>query len=345
MKLNSVHSFQDFLLSQTQETIPPIVLVIAKDEYEGKEAYALFLKRFEELTNQKKEASICLKDSLCTVEKLEEALFSFSLFSSGKTLIVIEKQEAFKKEELGLFEKYLAHPSPRQALFIQVTSMAATSAIYKKIEAAGLILDIQEPKPWEKAAQLATWIQAYLKKEGKIISQDVAMLLAKDWAFDRSLLAQELEKLLTYAIDRKEITQKDLQAVSLAMPQKTVWQLSESVLQKNAAAALTILQNIVGELDTHPLVILRTLKNQFRNALILSSLAAHGTPHAEIATRFPQMKGKILERNLSMATSFGSKALIHAQLLLDDAEQKLKNSSTDPLLVLQMLFVSIANIK
>lgn len=322
MKYNAWQPFDNEL----KQGSPSLVLLLIKDEFELKEALKSVKKRFKDVR-------------LIEAEELEQELSSFSLFSKASSQ-VIERIDELKAGDLEILEAAISAPNRQSALIMTATTLPA--ALTKKIETLGLVLEIGEVKPWEKQARVQDWICRYVAKDGRTIHREAAFILAREYVGDRFLLKEELDKLLTYAIDKKEITLPDVQAIVTMQEKSVLWNLSDAVLQKNGELALTILKGLEGS-DTHTFQVLRYLRNQLHNAVEMASLHQDGVHHEDIMKRFPQMRGKAFEKQFEAACKFGKEACLDAMIQVDTLEVELKNVQKDAELSLEMLLIRITS--
>jgi DNA polymerase III subunit delta len=322
MKLTSWQAFEREINPQL---LPSILLIQSKDAFELKETLHLLLDRLKKPFKR-----VGIED----IEALLQEMSSLSLFAPQDELIVIENIERLKTLNDEFYQK-----RPGRCLIL--TSLGVLPATLKKIDAVGLVLDIPEVKAWEKQSKLQDWILLFCSKQGKRIQRDAAALLAKEYVTDRFTLEQELEKLFAYVIDKNDITLKDVQDISCISDKSNLWQLHETILQKNATEALKILHGLDLN-DLHPLQIIRNLRNQFQQAVELSVLHDARVNFEEIGARFPQLKGKFLEKKLSAATNYGTFFLKKALVQCDKVEVDLKNSTQDEELALEKLVITLS---
>lgn len=249
--------------------------------------------------------------------ELEEALFTPSFF--GDTLIVIEDAQDLSEKALELVIAFSKKPTPKIALILHATCKSELSAHITPIE-------IQEVKPWEKQAKMADWIMTFLKGRGIKASPQVATFIAATGMADRFSLSQELEKLITYVGDKKEITLDDVQAIGALEHEHTVWQLTDAFLERNRVKAQMLLHELL-EQDAAPFLIVRQLRNVCHQALMMLSLSESG--HTNIQEHFPQLRGKLFDKNFRLAKDAGSPYLKRMLLMLDQTERKLKDAPFD----------------
>ncbi|MDB6081704.1 MAG: hypothetical protein JWO53_976 [Chlamydiia bacterium] len=311
-----------------KQNMPHLILLLIKDEFELDEAFKSIKKRFFKEVKE------------IAVDQIAQELASISLFRDASTKS-IQHLEQLKAGELEPLDRYINSGVKQDVLFLTATTLPA--ALIKKIEANGIIFEVPEVKPWEKQARVQDWIVRYCAKEGKTIHREAAFILAREFVADRQLLKEEMDKLLTYAINTKEIVLKDVQEI-VTLQQKTVlWQMSDALLQRNVELSLTILKGLEGS-DIHALQILRYLRNQLHNALEVALLSKEGVSQEEMMKRFPLVKGKNFEKLLDSSQRFGAAALAKAQLLVDTLEVDLKNTQQDEQLSLEMLLCSICSL-
>lgn len=321
-----VTSWQALEREINPQLLPPLILIQSKDAFELRETALLLLEKLK-----KPYKRVSIED----MDHLVEEMCSFSLFSAPlEELILIEHIEAVKSLHDEFFQK-------RQGRCIIVTSTGTPAQLIKKIDAFGLILDIPEVKPWEKQGKLQDWIMALTVKQGKRIQRDAVELLAKEYLTDRFSLEKELQKLYLYTAEKNDITLKDVLEISCVSDKANLWNLSEMILQRNVKEALKILDGLDFN-DLHPLQVVRALRNQIREALELSTLNDARTAIDDIRERFPQIKGKFLDKKLNAATYYGTMPLRKAVVALDKLEVDLKNASLDEELALEKLVINLS---
>lgn len=237
---------------------------------------------------------------------LEEALFSPSFFS--ETFVLIENGQDLSGKAQELVRAFAKKPSPKVWLLVHATGKCPLDMPVK---------EIAEVKPWDKQAKIVEWIQAYLKE--KKVHPQVPMMLATTQ--DRFLLRQELDKLLCYVGEAKEITPDDVQAISALDHEHTVWQLSDAFLSRDRAQAVTLLHQLL-EQQVSSFLIVRQLRNACHQALMMLNVE---NPQEH----FPQLRGKIFDKTYRLAKEAGSAFLTKALLRLDKAELALKDSPFD----------------
>lgn len=257
---------------------------------------------------------------------LEELLFSPSFFE--ETFVVIENAQDLSDKAQELVITFAKKPTPKVTLLLHATGKNDFAKHMRVIE-------VPEVKPWDKAAKMADWVLGYLKAQGIKTSTQVAALIAATGTNDRFYLSQELEKIICYVGDKKEITLDDVQAIGALEHEETVWHLGDAFLQRDKAKAMVVLQQLLDQ-QVSAFLISRQLRNVCHQALMMLSLHQTG---ANVQEHFPQLRGKMFEKNFRLAEQAGSLFLTQSLIKLDSLELALKDSPFDETTLLMKVFI------
>lgn len=258
---------------------------------------------------------------------LEEVLFSPSFFS--ETFVVIEKAHELSAKAQELIIAFAKKPMAKVWLLLHATGK---NDFAKHMDHVA----IPEVKPWDKQGKIQEWISGYLKAQGIKVSSQVATYIASTGTTDRFFLREELEKLITYVGDKKEITQNDVKAISAFEHEETVWQLSDAFLLRDRQKAASILQHLLQQ-QASPFLLVRQLRNVCHQALMMLSLSESGVHNVQ--EHFPQLRGSIFDKNFKLAKEAGTAFLTKSLLLLDKTERALKDSPFDEATLLLKVFI------
>lgn len=146
--------------------------------------------------------------------------------------------------------------------------------LYNTIDKHGIIIDCSVPKgdrTADKKAQEAVLYEEMgriLSKNNKTMARDAYQALVEMTGFDLRTFSNNLEKLISYAGDRKKITVEDIEAVLHRTKKDPVYDLTGSILDKNIHGALFFLDSLLTA-GFHPLQILTAMANLFRRMIQL----------------------------------------------------------------------------
>lgn len=339
MRYDNLRAFEKHLEGAKLLHFSPIYFILGKDPYECREAIHLLLT-FLLPSEQMRELGLSVfESSQLEEETLATALYSGSLFSKSR-VIWIQQAEKLKKNIQEFLEKYFVHPAPFQYLLLSASHWQKNTSFYKAAEKEGIILEFTEIKPWEKEKRLVEWVNKQVTAARKLISFQVCQSLVKRIGHDQVMLAQELEKLICYCGDKKEITLHDVEAICPRLQVDSIWQLGEALFRRDTAAALQMAQAFLLE-GQALLPLLRQIRSQFQTEYQICLLLAQGKQTQDITQEFPYMKGQILDRHVRQAQQYGLEAFKQGLLALDAAEMQAKNSSIDDNILIELLIVQL----
>ena len=195
-----------------------------------------------------------------------QLLLERSLFNTKK-LWIVDKTSVLKGKKPAELMKIIEQ-SDDDFLFVDADTIpkAVTSV------SEGIVLP--SIKPWDRPPLILSWIQAYCKKQGKKISKEAAQLLALSLSESRQMLVQEIEKISLYCLEKDEISVEDVEAIATIDIHSTVWQLLDSLLQKDRKGLLHAAEHLD---DMQDIALIRFIKSQLQK-LVIASLGAAPMP-------------------------------------------------------------------
>lgn len=340
MRYDNLRAFEKHLEGASSLHFSPLYCIFGRDACECQEAVDLLLRVLLPDPGQRELSLTKLEGSQADEQQLGNALHSFSFFSKEQ-VIWIQQADKLKKSIQDSLVNYFSRPTPAQYLLLSAAGWQRNTTFYKAAEKEGVVLDFAELKPWEKEQRLAEWVNRQATANGKLIAYPVCQFLVKRIGCDRSLLAQEIEKLICYTGQKKEITQKDVEALCHSQQVETIWQLGEALFRRDAAAALYMVRTLL--LEGQPMLpLLRQIRSQFQTEFQICLLLAQGRAQ-DISQEFPYLKGQILERHVRQSRQYGLDAFKKGLLALDEAELRAKNSSIDDNIVAELLIMRLTD--
>ncbi len=171
--------------------------------------------------------------------------------------------------------------------------------------------------------ELARWIAATLKKEGKKISMAACQRLWFSAGRDLTLLHNEIGKLAAFAGEREEITAGDVDQVCVKSTEYKVFDMADALFSGNGSKALTMLDGLLrdGEERMMVLSLLGRQCRQLRYARILSGL---GMQSDAVAAKLG-IPGFAARKCLDQARGFTSAQLEEMPKLCLDSEYQVKS--------------------
>lgn len=323
MKYTNAKAFEKHLEDADPKHLADVYAVIGKEAFEVKTAVDKLIKI---LLKPQKNPEFALKTydgEKLLFEDLMEELHSLPFFSE-KRVILIQNADGLSKNEIAKLEDYFSNPNRTLCLIISATAINRATNFYKKLEKAGIILDIAEEKSWEKEKSSKDWIFAKVSNEKKRISPEAINALQKQAGVDQATLHQEIEKLICFIGERNEITLQDIALITTSVNTENAWQLCDAIFSRNAGVALTIMKGLLND-GVAFLALIRQIRAQVQTDYQICTILANGGTGADVTAQYPYMKGRILENHCSAALSYGLSRFKKAMLKIDETESAAKN--------------------
>lgn len=162
-------------------------------------------------------------------------------FGSEKKLAIVKEPEKIK--DLEVLEKYYFAPSEFTVLVIVGDEKAPSflKKANKKLRDDDLIFEAKELREDD----LVLWLQNIAEKSAKVLHDAEARLLLEIVGDDRNFLQNEMQKLINFASDRKEITLDDVKKNAIETREYNIFALQEAIGKRDRKSAFKIGFNMI----------------------------------------------------------------------------------------------------
>src|SRR6185437_5919898 len=115
------------------------------------------------------------------------------------------------------------------------------------------------------------WVIEHAHKQGVRVDQDAARELIDSLGADMMLVSRELEKLILYVGEKKQITLGDVETMVLAAKQRSLYELTDAISAKDKPRALAVLGALLSSSEGDDAAIghLYMLSRTFRQMLVI----------------------------------------------------------------------------
>ena len=186
-------------------------------------------------------------------------------FMSKMRLIVVKDIDRFTESELKEIIEYLKKPTSFTCLVLvseKVKREALDKAVYKTISSVCETVIF-----WRLFdSQIPGWIEDKISREGKIMSREAAHYLFAEVGNNLLDLSGEIEKLLIYTGDRKEVTLNDVEQLIGRSRSDSIFDLLRAITRKNLRHSIEILSKLV-ETGEKPVGILVRIAKRIRQII------------------------------------------------------------------------------
>jgi len=331
MKFEDFESFEKGLSSTV-----PVVAIVASDDFERKCAVELLKKH---LSVSEFSLRVFHGESLSIEDVLKE-LESSSLWAE-RSVVVIMRADKLKQSNIDEIFKYCSRPNPDHCLVLVAEKLLATSKLIKQVDKVGVVLRIPVEKAWQKEKTLVTAMVRQAHEAGKALDMAAAQSIVKQVGVDGTLAEKELEKIICYVGDKGAITNDDVARVCSSLDTTTIWQLGEAIFRLQGDMALSIGKELLTA-GASAVALLAQLRKQIQNEYEVCSILAAGGGPQEVTKAFGYMRGRVLQQHVEMAKNYGLQRFKAALIAVDDTATAVRNTSTDPAVLVEMLLVKLA---
>jgi DNA polymerase III subunit delta len=305
----------------------------------GTDAYLIdkVLDRIKKTLAEKHEIdiSIVYGDEVKSGE-LGEYLDTFTIFSSSK-LIIIKNAEAFRKKELEVVASYFDSPSEIQSVAIVTEKINKTFNSWKQIDSGCTTVICNPPR---FANEIRNWLVEELRRRGKTMSPQAINEFTNRIEMDYATAANELNKIDLLVGERTQIAATDLSSLggSRAGTQIDFYRAMGKKKLNSAIEAVDLMLDA----DWEPLQILFAVNRFFITLWKIQLLRQRHITDSEISSRYmTDIFSNQRREYLDFAKNFPIKVLekIIAQIM--DTDHKLKSSSIDKRILLDLSIIRI----
>lgn len=250
-------------------------------------------------------------------------------------------------------------------LILMADTVDKRKKTYKILEKSGVVLHFGEIKG--ESATKETFrqeAQKLLDRCGKSMAPAAWIALGKKTGFQLRPSLNELQKLILFAGEKTVIEEKDVEAIVGKTREDSIFDLTNALSDKNAAAALSALKNLLDQ-GTHHLMILTMISREIRLLLQAAILTESGSiPRFSSAMEYGSFQKNIYPVVQKLAEKISRKedvlpnkhpfvifnALRHCQRFsspvlirylddLLDMDRALKSSAVEPQMLLERFLI------
>lgn len=250
-------------------------------------------------------------------------------FLGRKRLIVVKDflRDGSDDEQKKLIPNLEDIPETCVMVFAEENSPDKRTALFKKLKREGQLMEF----PILGGYELTQWIRKEIQKAGGEIDDEAASYLGSIIGGNLWALSNEIKKLCAYC-EKRPMTLTEIELLVNASLHHTIFQFTDALGQKNAAASLNLLHNLI-ENGEELLRIFFMIIRQFRLIIQIKDLKDRNMRETEIIEKL-KLHPFVVRKTLQQCANFDMPRLkkIYGKLLkIDTAVKtgKLKHLATD----------------
>lgn len=253
-------------------------------------------------------------------------------FFAERRLIVMDSTGLFKSGGEELAEYMSKIPDSTIFLFVE-QDVDKRSKMYKAVKKNGYICEINR----QTEKDLAMWAARIFAHDGKKITNANMSYLIANVGTDMEVLSKEIEKLISYDLEKEVISKEDIDAVCVKQLNVRIFDMVDAISVKNQKKTLDCYYELIAEKEP-PMRILFMVARQFNLILQAKDLSARGMGKDQIASAMG-VQGFIAGKSISQSRNFSVAELKAALEESVRTEELIKKGALDENIGVEMLLV------
>lgn len=271
----------------------------------------------------------------CTGEEILNAALSLPVFSDRR-VVWIRHAEALSSDTAQRLIPCVVSPNPSTSLIFQAEKVDLRKGLFTELKNRAVFVEFKRPREGD----LARFIAAEARSQGKGIDQEAAELLALLVGPNLQELAGQIEKCALHAGEKKSIGVSDVKSVVTESRVETIFALTDAIGSRNTVQALKAYSLLVRE-NTSPVYVVTMIIRYVRQLLTVRSMIDRGVTKIDPLVSATGLSPFIIGKILPAARNFGLAELRGKYPLLLAADLNVKGGSPDPVLSVEQLIVGI----
>ena len=174
------------------------------------------------------------------MESLLTALTSYPVMAERK-VVVLKETDILRKDDKEILARYIEQLDETACLIVMADKPDFRQKLFQYILKEGVTVQLDKLNESEMPELIRNGLNEY----GKQISDSAAFMMASRLNLSLQELDVEIEKLVSFAGDRKTISDEDVEAVTGISRQYNTFELCQRIGNKDYAGSLTILRQLL----------------------------------------------------------------------------------------------------
>jgi DNA polymerase III subunit delta len=316
-----------------RDKLHPVYLILGPEMYLCRSALALLKKHALSPDSAAFDYSE-FDTGEASVDEIMEAAGTFPMMSKRR-LVLVTDADRFKDSDQDALLDSLMRLSTRSTLVLLAEALDHRKKFYKTLREKYCVAEF----PILKGIELERWVEAFVCNQGYRISASAAKRIVELIGADLQTLASELEKLMLSSGKEKDISKNAIEDLVHASRQHGIFELINAIGQRNRAAALRSLANLLS-MGEPPLVIVTMMARHCRQILITKEGLLSGNSAREIAG-VAQIPHFILDQFIRQASAVDASSIREMYIRLASIDKRLKSSSLNERIMLEGLICAL----
>jgi DNA polymerase-3 subunit delta len=316
-----------------RKSIANVYLLLGPEEYQCEKAYNLLRAAILSPEGMDFDSSVFVADQI----SVHEILGSANIFPmiSKRRLVVVRDAEKLRDADCETLLEALPNLSKRSTIIFSAHELDHRKKFYKTLREKYCVCEF----PKLRDAALEHWVENYLRKQECQLSSSSIKKMVELIGSDLQAIASELDKLILYAGEKKQIPDEAIEDLVRASRQQGIFDFIGAISQRDRNGALKSLANLLN-MGEHPLVVVTMLARHFRQMLIAKESLQQGMNWKDIGTA-AQIPPFILDKFLRQVKGVEAADIHNIYLRLAAIDKQLKSSALDGRMLLEGLVCAL----
>jgi len=186
----------------------------------------------------------------------------------------------------------------------------------------------------ERLAAAGLLAKSLAKEQGAEFERGAAEDLAEFVSGDLMRLKTEVDKLATYAAERKIVRRQDVAALVMSEKSATIWEVADFLAGRQPQKALEFFARLLRE-GEEPVLMLGAMAWMYRK--LIEATEVRGATNGWQAAKALGMRPEQAELAIQCARKISKERLLDGLRALREADSRLKGGTKDPHLVMEFL--------
>ena len=252
----------------------------------------------------------------------------------------LEKLGEEKREEaVEAIDAYLDNSAPFTMLVLEASALDQRMKLAKLLTVKTLVVGVSlGENEQERRAAAVTQASSVAGELDVALDPGVAEELAECVADDLLRLKTEIEKLATFAGERRRIRREDVSALVVSQKKNTVWQLADMIAAGKRTTALEFLDRLLRDGD-EPVALVGAMAWMYRK--LIEAQEVKGPLNGWQAARQLGMRPETAELALQSARRIPREQLLRGLRALQECDDGLKGGVREPRALLDFLITRL----
>ena len=250
---------------------------------------------------------------------------ALGLFGGGSRLVVIEGVQAWKAADAKAIAEYLKVPAPGTTLALVAAELKKDAPVAKAVAAAGDVLVWDVPQ-----RGLPGWVAEQFKLRGAAAEPEACRLLLELVGDDLYDLANEVDKLATWANGEQRVTESDVEQLVAPRAESPGFVFTDAWGARDVAGVLRAAERMIersGDPKSRTIPrIVGSLTNHVARIRTVQRLDSEGVPSKEAASRL-KMHPFYVQKLYAQARNYSPDELNDVTVRLAALDHALKGGS------------------